>query len=75
MTHAILKTVAQENPVSFEEVQTAYFRLNSIDAVIVAIELSVVTERPFFEAIDVLCASSQVCPGEQNSYDLKLNRP
>ena len=71
MTHAILKAVAQENPVSFEEVQIAYFRLNSIDAVIVAIELSVVTECPFFEAIDYLCASSQVCTGEQNSYDLK----
>jgi hypothetical protein len=72
MTQAILKTVARENPVSFEEVQAAYFRLNSIDAVIVAIELSVVTSRPFSDAIDVLCESSQVCAGEQNSYHLNV---
>lgn len=61
MTQAILQAVAQNNPVSFEEVKAAYIRLNSIDAIMVAIELSVLTECTFAEAIDVICESSQIC--------------
>ena len=61
MTLAILQAVAQQNPVTLDEVLGAYERLNSIDAVMVAIELAVVTERPFNEAIDVICAKSGVC--------------
>jgi prefoldin subunit 5 len=61
MSQAILKAVAQDNHVSFDEVKAAYYRLNSIDAIMVAIELSVVTERSFNEAIEVVCESSQKC--------------
>jgi hypothetical protein len=61
MSQAILKAVAQDNRVSFDEVKAAYYRLNSIDAIMVAIELSVITERTFAEAIEVVCESSQVC--------------
>jgi hypothetical protein len=61
MSQAILKAVAQDSHISFDEVKAAYFRLNSIDAIMVAIELSVVTERTFAEAIEVVCESSQVC--------------
>lgn len=67
MTQAILKTVAQQNPVSFEEVRAAYDRLHSIDAVMVAIELAVLTNRPFKEAIDVICVKSQICSGDRIS--------
>lgn len=61
MTQAILQALAQDNPVSFEEVKAAYIRLNSIDAIMVAIELSVLTGRTFAEAIEVICESSQIC--------------
>lgn len=64
MSQAILKAVAQDNHVSFDEVKSAYYRLNSIDAIMVAIELSVVTERSFNEAIEVVCESSQKCASE-----------
>lgn len=72
MTQAILQAVAKDNPVSFEEVLAAYFRLNSIDAIMVAIELSVLTERTFSEAIEVICESSQICASNMSSF-IELN--
>jgi hypothetical protein len=64
VSQAILEAVAQDNHVSFDEVKAAYYRLNSIDAIMVAIELSVVTERTFAEAIEVVCESSHKCSSD-----------
>ncbi len=54
MINDILNTIAQDSPFSYEEICAAYELLQSIDAVIVGIELAMVTDRPFTEAIDII---------------------
>jgi len=61
MTYVVIKTLAKNSSYSFEENSMAYKRLLSIDAVIVAIELAMATERSFSEAVDFICSKCGSC--------------
>ena len=54
MIYALLETIATHHPYSYPEVYDAYEKLNSIDAILVAIELANLNDISLAEATEYM---------------------